>query len=232
MPYLDKEIKREYQRNWLAKKKITNKDGSVNLTHSTATPEDMAVIASIEKIKTWVECVKLGKSLLKNKRINNLQIATIAIKACEIKHGGTRKPGWEEEFGLTLKQYAKSINMHHKTLNDWVRIKTQIVDRLTDREKSEVFNIGVATHVIRKVGKKDLLTEYRKYNKDNAAFKFSTAISYLKSVESSLKNHGIVVANKDDMVRFFNILESINSHVAAFKRTPRYKQITDINHEK
>jgi len=56
-------------------------------------------------------------------------IAEMAVKACEIKHGGGGH--WSNFVSQhTLKDFANEIGMHQKTLYEWVAAKRNVVDKL------------------------------------------------------------------------------------------------------
>jgi len=233
MPYKDLESQRKFQREWASKKKqkkltLENKDGTIKLNASLASTDDLSEIDDINKIKTYRECVRIGRGLVKNKRSDHLKLAAIAIKACEIKLGGSRADGWKERMGRTLKDYAKTVNIHHKTLGDWVVIKKEILDKLTDEEKSQPFNLGIATHLGRRHTRSiPLVDMYRRFNKDPSSLKFSYVVRYLYTIKSNLRNYGASTLVKEELIKFYELLDWINTYAENFKQLRDYREVME-----
>jgi len=78
---------------------------------------------------TWDECVEAAKICVVRMGQYRMFIAEMAVKACEIKHGGGGH--WSNFVSQhTLKDFANEIGMHQKTLYEWVAAKRNVVDKL------------------------------------------------------------------------------------------------------
>lgn len=75
--------------------------------------------------KTWKSCVAKAKTLVAQYQVVRWEIAQLAIEACDIYKGGRSHTN---EF--TLKQFAKEIDIPYNTLQEWVKIKRKVVDKL------------------------------------------------------------------------------------------------------
>lgn len=76
-----------------------------------------------EKLE-YDELVKLGKELYSKVEMYQVKISEYAVAACDIRHGGI-------STGLyTLKDYARDIEMPYKTLQNWVQIYRNVVQKL------------------------------------------------------------------------------------------------------
>jgi len=138
MPFAEKERQREYQRDWVSKRKRLNQYGSntiYKLGNFDLRRESVnlkSAKANIGSLKTWAACVNHAHKILTMRKVNRLQLAEIAVRGCIIKHGGKLTNGLEN---LTLKSFAIDCGIHPKTLHEWVRVKRTIVDKLPKKTK-------------------------------------------------------------------------------------------------
>lgn len=126
MPYVLKEKQREFQRNWAAMKKRNNKmiAGVTSVTNSggIVTWEQLKSRTNFSHVKTFEECVSQAKTKPIGNRNGRIEVAALALRACEIKHGGDRRT---KEFilndnRLTLKKFASDTSINVKTLYGWL----------------------------------------------------------------------------------------------------------------
>lgn len=79
--------------------------------------------------KKWQFYVDQGQQLIDKMGEDRLKVAELAIAACDIHHGGGAH--WNNFEGVyTLTRYAKEVGISYKTLHGWVRVKTNVYDKL------------------------------------------------------------------------------------------------------
>lgn len=77
--------------------------------------------------KTYSECVIAAKDMLKRIEAYQVKIAECAISACDIRHGGI-SGGY-----YTIKDFAQDIGMAYKTLQSWVQIYRNVIEKIDDK---------------------------------------------------------------------------------------------------
>ena len=79
--------------------------------------------------KEWDGLVKAAKERLLAISHARMEIARLAIKACDIVHGGGGH--WNDFKGQkTVTQFAAEIGMNYKTLIQWIKIRKGVHDKL------------------------------------------------------------------------------------------------------
>lgn len=79
----------------------------------------------------WLSYVERAKKFVKRMNRDRLDIAQLAIEACDIQLGGGNH--WSGFKGVyTLKKFAEEVGITYKTLSNWVRVKRNVVDRLPE----------------------------------------------------------------------------------------------------
>lgn len=133
--YALREKQREYQREWLRAKKerLFKEDPSTGsefrvLRSGVVTWEELQDGFYL-KVNSYAECVSKAKDRLETKRSDRLAIAALAMRACEIRHGGDRRTQkYKESQDRTLKKFASDIQVNLKTLHSWVRAREFIME--------------------------------------------------------------------------------------------------------
>lgn len=83
--------------------------------------------------RIWKECVEEAKILTRNYKEIRFKLVDIALKCCSINRGGRTH---SEKYSLD--KFAKEVGINHKTLSEWVRIKTTIFDQLNEEDKKQI----------------------------------------------------------------------------------------------
>lgn len=141
MPYKNKDEQRKFQAKWMTDKNHAKKqkereelgEYAFLVDKNRANWEDLSEndnVISKEKLSDWDACVIEAKRFVGKRTTNRLRIANLAVKACEIRHGGVADPD-----RYTLSMFADAIGVNPKTLSDWVRVKKQIADHLPPGHK-------------------------------------------------------------------------------------------------
>lgn len=85
----------------------------------------------------WDQNIDLAKTLLKGRRVQQMQVAELALEVCEVTWGGNNKS--KEMNGMkTLKEFAAEIGMSAKTLSGWCAVKRNVFDKLSPDLKTKV----------------------------------------------------------------------------------------------
>lgn len=204
MAFADPEKQREYQRNWINKKNkerrsVENRsDGTINLSKGFVTWEELNK-DNFDNLNTWNECVKSAKGYIHGRRLNRLSIAAIAMRACTIKQGGSRKKGVVPT--QTLVAFAKEINVHKKTLSDWVRIRRNIVNNLPDSIKQIDYTAAKqASDEFNKSPDKSAKELYEKYATTDKGKRSAMWITHmLHSAATHINNFGKEKFDKENL---------------------------------
>lgn len=92
--------------------------------------------------KEWDAAVEEARTIFKYMSSGRMEIATKALYACEINHGGGDH--WNDFEGVyTLTKFAEDIGIHYKTLHQWVRIKRNIFDKVGSHWNTRNFMIAI-----------------------------------------------------------------------------------------
>lgn len=207
MAYADKDRQREYQRLWarnLKDKRVRANTGgsrqiylhgdgqSFNLKRRSITWEELTR-EKIEKIDSWDECIKKAKTFVLGRRADQLTIAALAIRACDIKRGGDRRSvDYKNEIEKkNISAFAKKIGVHHKTLQNWVFIKTKVIDELP--ENARIINWTAATKAYNNYARDGIkpAEAYKRYSdEDPFVVKANVCSSYLRNSAKILTTLG------------------------------------------
>lgn len=97
------------------------------------------------RINSYEDCVAAAKICVVRLSSYRLFIAELALKACEIRHGGGGHwNGFVDQ--KTIMSFAKDIGIHGKTLSEWISFKRVVVDKLGS-EKIDVTNYKLMRRV-------------------------------------------------------------------------------------
>lgn len=79
-----------------------------------------------------------GMSLRKTNKLR-MQVAEVAINACEIERGGN------SNIRFSVARFAREIDLAKSTLHDWLRMKQQVVDKLPVKVREKINDIPYTT---------------------------------------------------------------------------------------
>lgn len=167
--------------------------------------------------EAWNNAVEQAKTLVGQMKTTRLKIAEIALSVCEVQYGGN----WRAFARIhTVKNFAKDIDVHPKTLHQWIRVKRNIHDQLPDGEW--VDDWGLAVRVDAKVGakptKEKVLDAYRKEKNRNKPER------RLRTVSRAMTNFVHLLQKKDVLksVAKEDLVEAYEN-VSVLKRTLKEK---------
>ncbi len=111
----------------------------------------------------WNSYVLRAKKIHKRMTKDRLEIAKLAIEACDIRHGGGAH--WKNFEGIyTLNKFAHEIGVNYKTLHRWVKIyrliKTQVPTPEWDESNWSAAN-RAASRISQKTPRQEVRQVYR-----------------------------------------------------------------------
>ncbi len=144
MPYADVDKQKEYQRKWSNKKNAEK----TKVSPRTITWEELQDLRTTSRIETYKECILEAKKTLQNNHKERLRLALIAIRACTIRRGGKSK----EPEPNSLKEFAREVGVHQKTLSDWTMVVRRVWMNLPKDAQLD-FNMHCARMAMEKDGR-------------------------------------------------------------------------------
>ena len=97
----------------------------------------------------WDRLVKAARERVQAINKARMDIAKMAIEACDIVRGGGGH--WDKfQNQRTVKKFAEEIGLSYKVLHSWIRVKANVVDLLPPGEYDER-NYGAATRTLEKL---------------------------------------------------------------------------------
>ena len=125
-----------------------------------------------------------------------MDIATMALEACEINYGGGDH--WKKHKDVfTLKKFAEEIGMTYKTLHRWVKVKRDIVDKLPEGYYDEDTDFAAATSAANEI-KRDATEEDIKAAFDKWKER-GTDEHYLLQLHRRTKSGAYFIQNRADL---------------------------------
>lgn len=123
-----------------------------------STSEEKRPLSPLEEREAlWQRYVVKCKAIVHQMNRHRMDIATMALEACEINYGGGDH--WKKHKDVfTLKKFAEEIGMTYKTLHRWVKVKRDIVDKLPEGYYDEDTDFAAATSAANEI-KRDATEE-------------------------------------------------------------------------
>ena len=117
MAYKNIEQQRKCQREWAAKKAAATKT-TVDIKRGTPSWDAVVPVSEYKGLKTLGQCAQAAAKLINRNKTNRFGVAALALRVCEITHGGVRRGARPE--ANTLQLFSTAIGVNYKTLWDWV----------------------------------------------------------------------------------------------------------------
>lgn len=134
--------------------------------------------------KQFELAVREARQYVKNYDKSRWKICELALSVCDSTHGGRKLEGI-----FTVKRFADAIEIDHKTLHDWIRVKTLVYDRLPKSELKDKtkYNYEDLRETCLKVDRsftpKQVLTEWReRLSIPRETKRFFKYIKYLNTI--------------------------------------------------
>lgn len=164
-------------------------------------------------VRRWESYVERAKKVVKRINKDRMEIAQLAIEACDIQHGGGNH--WKDFQGVyTLHKFAEEIGVHYKTLHNWVVVKRDIKDVIPD-EEWEPDNWGAALRTRNKINKKTkpsrILDVYRKErSRQGPGITFHTMVKRLSDARHYLLHRmDLTEIDQEDLDKMKGICKDI-----------------------
>lgn len=126
--------------------------------------------------KKWNSYVVEAKKVVSKMGADRLRIATLAIEACDIRHGGGGH--WNNNEGVyTMKRFASEVGINYKTLANWVRVKRNVIDKLPEgafKEDDWAAANRASDNVPAKASREDVEKSYKKWKNERDEVRYHT----------------------------------------------------------
>lgn len=105
--------------------------------------------------KNWNNYIDIARGLLAVAEVSRMAVAEVAIRATLIRHGGDRQSVnfKNVQSRLTVKAFANSIGVKPPTLWLWIKIKSEVFDTLSPKERSK-FKHDAGEKTLKLIGSK------------------------------------------------------------------------------
>lgn len=139
MTYIDPDRQKEFQRKWAREKakKLAALIPAFDIKVGHPSWEEVCSEARLKKLRSLKECIKEASQFVVKGRTNRMAVAAIALRVCEINHGGARRgTRWDiDASSATLAAFADGIGVHRKTLWDWIDAYRWVAKNLPEDTK-------------------------------------------------------------------------------------------------
>lgn len=220
MAYSSREQQQKYQREWVQRKKdgiskLDRKTGNSSrpIKGGIVTWEELQNAVKYDAIKTYDECVEGARKFMETKRTDRLAVAALAIRACEIKWGGSRRH-YSSDDEKTVVGFAKAIGIHYKTLINWLRVLYFIRANIP---KEAPIDYTAANIMIRDKAKSanDVLKDYTELLDPTSPARSSyNVLRFLSSARAALAMRGVAGWPKDKIEELLERMDDLNEAVA------------------
>lgn len=116
-----------------------------------------------QMLSRWKSYVERAKKIHKRMMKDRLEIAKLAVEACDIKHGGGAH--WKNFQGIyTLNKFAHEVGINYKTLHTWVKVYRLVKSQLPASEWDEnnwPAALRTASRVTSKTPRQEVRKTYR-----------------------------------------------------------------------
>lgn len=182
MPYKNREIQREFQREWSKQKKeklvLADPRKALEFKFKRCVTWDQLQdnAARYKSIQDFNECTRIARTLFNNRKIDRFKIAELAIQACVIKLGGDNRSqeSIDNVNKLTVTAFAEEIGMHYKTLDHWIRVR-KLVDLLPKETPLDLSTMNI------------VYRQYEMHELENPAFLLESYIKFFNN-EDNIKD--------------------------------------------
>lgn len=223
MSYALKEVQREYQRKWAndknkARRLEIDREKAEETTSFKLGSKNVVTWAELQgdyfrEVGTWGACIKTSREYLIHRKTNKLVVAALAVRACNIRHGGDFKTDKFKQgfYGSTIRKFAEEIGINYKTLWGWVGVKVQVIDILPKDIKQ--IDYTAAKLSLENKNKSPLSIEklYERYSSKNSKTRAAYYVTRgLQSLASQLSVGGISAMTQEERKEALVHLRAIN----------------------
>lgn len=211
MPYKNKEKQKEFQRKWqknkmdsvrnATKKGLIPKNSLVTDGNAKFSLSDLMNEGFYKKIKTAEECIEKARFFVGFRKVNQIAIVNLCKQAVRIRKGGDyRSESYQSgEYGKSIAQFAREIGLEEKTMQNWMLVKTKVIDALP--KEIEHVDWKAASRTERKLsGTYPKLMPVKIYNHEVTRSKVDittdTHTSYLRRTDKFIAINGAGVFSK------------------------------------
>lgn len=178
---------------------------------------------SVAKAKQFLSDIKeLGRKV----EAVQIEVAELAIKVCDIKHGGFSANLY------TIKDFAKDIGMHSKTLQNWVAAYRNVVPYLgseSPKTKEDWAAIRKTNrHIDDGTEKNEIKSIFDKYVNNEKPFigEFRNAIASGRNLKHLMKNRELELVEDSKWLELMEILDHCSDKINEYLTHKRNSRAT------
>lgn len=182
------------QRKWAAKRaaalKAAEPPFDVHIGRARRGWEVMPTTEQLKAITSFGQCVSTAQELKVNTTTSRMPIAALAVRSCEIEHGGKRVKG--QKLHGTIGEFAAGVGVSPKTLWSWIDAYKFARDNLPEStERVKLTAVQDAMYWSARTGE-DAVALYRAFASDtDPRGKALTAIERFRSALHFIKKYGL-----------------------------------------
>lgn len=178
---------------------------------------------------SWEECVKAAKLCVVRIGQYRMYIAKLAMRACDITHGGGGH--WNDfEDQRHLGKFAQEIGVNHKTMNEWVATYRDVVLKLPPNEREMAMEDGnykavrrVKGQVVKNTPKKEVRVLFdQEKQRTHSSEKMGKYCRYMQVARTDIcKNLKLDNCKRNEMERIVAFCEDIRGKLRGFLSTDK-----------
>ncbi len=187
------------------------------------TAEDKKTLNVLDKNETrreriWKDCVNEAKILVVTTHEVRMKIVALAEKACVFHHGGS-----STNNRFTVTRFAAEIGMNSHTLLEWVRLKRNVFDELSEADQKTIGQTKL-TFLDRQMKgerrgteayKKSLKKEVERLRKtSDSTIKMMKYVKHMRTIIFNVKNPMMIKdCNKEVLAEILHLSREISKHL-------------------
>jgi hypothetical protein len=162
-------------------------------------PQVVKPLTPLQELEAnWKRYVTEARQYVTSMNGHRLHIASLAIQACDIQHGGGAH--WSDFKDVyTLKKFAEEIGVTYKTLHGWCRVKTNVIDKLPAGEYDDKTDWCAARAAAGKSAKGDsaekVRSDFQKWKRRGSQD------HYLLQLNRRVKSGAYFIHNRADLAK-------------------------------
>jgi hypothetical protein len=198
-------------------------------------PNSVTIMDKMDALQTWADCVQAAKMCVVRIEQYRMVIASLCIKACDIKHGGGGHwNGFADQ--KTIVNFAAEIGINKKTLSEWVAVKRDVINKLPPKERAIAAHPKnyarvrmVKDRITKKTPKSEVLRRFRNVHPDganDALIRLKKAGKYIRDIATWMKKKSVRdQAELEDLERILKAAQDIQGYLTHYVSVRRDKKL-------
>ncbi len=193
--------------------------------------EDIKPVPTVEVKDTavgsdehWHRCIEKAKRIKDMVKNNRLILADIAIEACDIVWGGGAH--WSNfSKQRTIIDFSKMIGINQKTMYEWIKVKTHVVNKLAPGDYSNPKLWKILRAVQDKVNKDTVPSVVqeiylKELRREGPNAKIKHVLRVTKNVKHFVSKNDLSSIHKEDLDELKTTCEAITAKLGGVSLTP------------